>query len=272
MFHWLRRSILTIVLLQAFTNGLWSQNPSVDAPLPDRKEWLRQRGQEFASYDMKRDSTSLDSLQLEPQPLLDWSNPERGTFFGATFLWTYQGRPQLLANAYGRGKWLRHEFHSLSTETIQAERSESPVHRFPPGVEWRELGSAPQPATSYALRLTQMRRQAERFQVTMIVRRPVETRQTLRLLARPIFRSPELSQSDVALFVFVQGTDPECALLIETTDADSWRYAFARQTSASLVAHLDGRQVLDLPGQPQLLDPKLPYIEITPPEAKAATK
>jgi hypothetical protein len=270
MFHLRSLSILAFLLLQAFTNVSRSQNTPADAPLPDRKEWLMQRGQEFASYDMKLQSLSPVSLKFETTPLLDWSNPERGTFFGATFLWTNEGRPELLANAYGRGRWLRHEFHSLSTEPIQAARSDNPVHRFPPGIEWRQLDGAPEPATSYALRLTQLRRQAERFQVTMIVRRPVETHHTLRLLGRPIFRSPESAPSGVAVFVFVQGTDPECALLIEIASDKSWRYAFARQTSASLDAHLDGRQVLILAGQPQLRDPQSPYIEITPPEAKAA--
>jgi hypothetical protein len=270
MLHLPYRSILAFVLLQTFANVARSQNTSADIPLPDRKEWLVQRGQEFASYDMKRESATSVSLKLETTPLLDWSNPERGTFFGATFLWTNEGRPELLANAYGRGRWLRHEFHSLSTDSIQATRSDNPVHRFPPGIEWRQLDGAPEPAASYALRLTQLRRQAERFQVTMIVRRPVEAHHALRLLGRPVFRSPESAPSDVALFVFVQGTDPECALLIEIASDKWWRYALARQTSASLEAHLDGRQVFNLPGQPQLRDPQSPYIEITPPEAKAA--
>ncbi len=239
---------------------------------PDRKEWLEQRAAEFASYRFEIEGAPRKLLTLEPQPVLDWSNPERNTFYGATFVWTYEGRPELIGSAYGRGKYLRHEFHSLSTEPIVAERSGNRIHRFPPGIEWRELPGAPEPAASSASRLTQMRRQAERFKMTMIFRRPVETHHPLRLLTRPAYPLPGTAAvGEVALFLFVQGTDPECVLLLEAKSDKTWRYAFARQNEASLVADLDGKQVLDMAPHHQR-PPNTPpaYITVTPPEAKAA--
>src|SRR2546427_127274 len=89
--------------------------------------------------------------------------------------------------------------HTCRTSTARSER----------------LAGAPEPAASYALRLPQMKRQAERFQMTMIFRRPREVHHPLRLLPRPVYRSPASAVDEVALFVFVQGTDPECVLLLE---------------------------------------------------------
>jgi hypothetical protein len=45
------------------------------------------------------------------------------------------------------------------------------------------------------------------------------------------------------MFVFVQGTDPECTLLLEATHKQEWRYAFARQTKWGLKVELDQKAV-----------------------------
>jgi hypothetical protein len=150
-----------------------------------------------------------------------------------------------------------------------AERDGSHVHRFQAGIQWRELPGAPQPAASHALRLTQLRRQAERFRATVIVRKPSEVIHPLRLLTQPVYRSPASSADDVALFLFVLGTDPECALVLEARSDKTWRYTLARQTMASLQADLDGQQVLDLPGHQLPPAPDSAFLAVTPPEAKA---
>src|SRR5437660_9693064 len=80
-----------------------SQDKPAEPPFPDRKEWLAQRADEFASYRFEIDEALRKPLTLEPTPILDWSNPERNTFFGATFVWTYKDRPELIGSAYGRG-------------------------------------------------------------------------------------------------------------------------------------------------------------------------
>ena len=247
-----------------------SQDVPADPQLPDRKEWLAARTQEFASYRIEVESTPRCMLAMEPKPLLVWSNPERNTFFGATFVWAVDGRPEMIGSAYGRGKFMRHEFHSLSTEPLVARRLDNQVHRFQPGIAWRELAGAPAPAATYTSRLAQMRRQAERFQVTLIFRRPTEVQHPLRMLPQPVYRSPESTVAEVAVFLFVQGTDPECVLLVEARADKAWRYAFARQNAASLVAQLDGEQVLDLPSLIGPQDADAAYVTVTPPEAKAA--
>ena len=262
------KSIWICILVNALAAVACSQDKPGEPPLPDPKEWLSERAGEFATYRFEVEGAPQKTLTLEPKPF-KWSNPERNTIYGATFVWTREGRPELIGSAYGRAQYLRHEFHSLSTEPIVAERSGKQVHRFPPGIEWRELPGAPEPAASYALRLTQMRRQAERFEMTMILRRPTEIHHPLRLLPTPLYRSPESARDEVAVFVFVQGTDPECALLLETKPDKTWRYAFARQNEGSLQAELDGKQVLDMRpyGTPPITERA--FITVRPPEAKA---
>ncbi len=236
---------------------------------PSPKEWLEQRQAEFGEYDFQLDAPESRKLTLESRSLLNWSNAERGAYFGAVFLWTHDGRPELIACAFGRGKNLRHEFHSLSSQPISATRGESKVHRFGPGVAWQELPAqpadgvtAPPPARQRALRLTQMRRQAERFRVVMGGKQPVE----MRLLTQPVFRSPKELKDDVALFVFVQGTDPECVLLLEATAEGKWQYALTRQTKWPLRVELDGNEVADFRSLGRT-PAESPFVVITPPSA-----
>ena len=210
---------------------------------PSAKEWLEERVAEFETYRFQFADEPRSELVLEPGSLLNWSNAERGGDVGALFLWTHNGEPQLIACAYGRGERLRHEFHSLSTRAIAGERGGEPVHQFKPGIEWRELPDAPPPAKQRALRLTQMRRQAERFRVTIGEREQTE----MRLLRQPVYRTPEESAADAATFLFVQGTDPECVLMVEVTEEKKWQYSLTRQTKMPIRIELDGTQVLEIP-------------------------
>jgi hypothetical protein len=128
---------------------------------------------------------------------------------------------------------VEHEFQSLATLSIVAERNSRQVHRFEPGIEWMPLMDAPSPAKKPALQLSQFRRQAERFDISFGAN---EKWTPARLLTQPVFVSEE---HNVALFLFVQGTDPECTLLLTIEDDKTWHYALARQTSFGLKAELD---------------------------------
>jgi hypothetical protein len=259
---------LLLVVAVGFQSG--AQEPAAKPPIPSVQEWLEQRRQEFQSYRFSSESSPTIALTMEPQPLLHWSNAERGTRFGAAFLWSHDGRPVVIANAYGRGASLRHEFQSLCEEPIVAERGGSRIHRFRAGIEWRELPDSPEAAASRPLRVAQMRRLAERFRVTVITPLLADTQPAeLRLLPQPVYRSPASSAHEIAVFVFVQGTDPECVLLLETTAEKKWRYSLARQTRGRLVAELDGQPLFDLAAVAQSpADPESVFTTILPPEAR----
>jgi hypothetical protein len=200
------------------------------------KNWRTVRQAEFEQFRLHREATPPVLLALEHRPILNWSNPERGTQHGALFLWTDAGRPQMVACAFEFGGRIKQEFHSLCADPISAEREGTVVHRFSAGVEWKAVPDAPEPVAQRGLRLTQMRRIAERFRV-------VVGKSEARLLPQPVFRSPMTAMDDVVMFVFVQGTDPECTLLVEATAAKEWRYALARQTRWGVSVHLDEQQV-----------------------------
>src|SRR5207249_3083254 len=74
-----------------------------EAPLPSGKDWLEQRTNEFESYRFALEGLQPMALTMETRSLLNWSNAERGTFFGAVFLWTYEGRPAWRSSSSCRG-------------------------------------------------------------------------------------------------------------------------------------------------------------------------
>ena len=222
------------------------------------KQWLEQRQAEFREYDFERAAAQPRKLAMEPRSLLNWSNPVRGSGLGALFLWTDEGQPQMIACAFEWGGSVKHEFHSLSTDPVACQRAGSLVHHFAAGIEFKLVAGAPEPAVQRILRLTQMRRLAERFRVSVGNKELFETR----LLPQPVFRSPMSQEDDMAVFVFVQGTDPECTLLLEATRDKQWRYALVRQTKWGLKAELDGKPVWEV-APVSRHDSQSPFVVIT---------
>ncbi len=254
-------SVIGLVALLGSAAWIAAQDDPPAQPQASPKEWLAERHAEIAAYEFLWGTDNPRKLTLESRSLLNWSNAERGADVGAVFLWTDKGRPQLIACAFGRDR-LRHEFHSLSTDPIVGQRDGKVVHRFQPGVAWEDLPEAPKTAKQRSLRLTQMRRQAERFRVVMGGKQSTE----MRLLTQPVYRTPAELADDVALFVFVQGTDPECVLQLEASAEGKWRYAISRQTKWPLKVELDGKQVAELPGLGRT-PPDSPFVVLKPPSA-----
>jgi hypothetical protein len=224
------------------------------------KNWVPQREAEFRQYRFQLELTRPRALTMEAASLLNWTNPERGTGDGAVFLWTDGGQPQMIACAFEWAGSVKHEFHSLSTESIAAERGSQAVHTFGPGIEWKPLPDAPPPSARRGTRLTQMRRQAERFAAEVGHTEWSPTR----LLPQPVYRSPDSTADDYGVFVFVQGTDPECVLLLRASGEKEWHFALARQTKFGLRVKLDGKPIWDRrPNHQPLRDPKTPFLVVS---------
>lgn len=191
-------------------------------------------------------------LVLREQPILRWSNPERGQIYGNVFLWTNRGRPVVVGSLY---KWfspfthMAHEFHSLSRGEIGGSYEGKEVWRsIQPGVVFAAVPGAPAVATTQVGRLIQMRQIARQCSARSVDRDGLKLE--LRQLAQPVYRyeiekdSPHLL--DGALFVFVQGTDPEVWLLLEAVPAGNsaeWQYALVRMNSIELAVEHDGQAV-----------------------------
>jgi len=137
-------------------------------------------------------------------------------------------------------------------------------------VEWKTLTDAPAPRSVPALRLAQMRQQAQRISAAT---REGAGRRQLRLLPQPAYHyaCPEDGVLDGALFVFAKGTNPELLLLLEARmneEGASWHYATARMTINEIEVRYDDEDLETKPGLVGRIpyrDPQQPYFEFRRP-------
>jgi hypothetical protein len=182
-------------------------------------------------------------MTLQPQPVFRWTNPVAGTVYGDVYLWTSNGRPEAVVSLhkwYGHMKHMSAEFSSLSRDPFKAKR-DGQLTWYPtkPGVEFKPVPDALQPADSPIKRLREMRAISEMFSAESIHRERGGETYPLRLQPRPIYRyeSTDPSLLDGTLFVFTDGTDPEVWLIIEaheTGDGFKWQYGMARMNWVQL--------------------------------------
>lgn len=190
-------------------------------------------------------------LALRVEPILRWSNPERGQIYGNVFIWTNRGRPEVVGSLF---KWfspfthMSHEFHSLSTGQMIGRYEDAEVWRSSQSaLSFTPVHDAADVAPTPAARLTQMKQMARQFSARSIDREGLK--HDLRLLAQPIYRyelDKGADSTDGALFVFVQGTDPEVWLMIEARQPtgqsnSTWQYAVARMNSIDLTVEHNGK-------------------------------
>jgi hypothetical protein len=265
-----------MLLLAVSVTCARAQPPADDRPAPDGKT-EEARAKEAAVVTRKAAGSytiTLErpqgkaTLRLEPEPLLQWSNPVAGSFHGTVFVWTEKGRPEVIASIYKKYVPPPHlgvEFHTLTSALVTAERGGRPEW-FPEGggVAPEPVPGAPAPAGSPAQRLRQMRDLAREFTATKTDRKDVT--RPLRLLTQPIYRYAQTTPEapDGALFAFVEGTDPELFLVIEAGRREQgavWLYTLARMNSIALRVTHKGREVWSVPTIPwqQAFNPREPY-------------
>lgn len=252
-----------MLLIATIIAGMWGAEPNSDAAA--FQEWLKFYGASAAKYRIEVEDAKgkFQSLTLQPTPVLQYTNPERGfQQHGAFYVWTHQGRPYCLGSIWSNipaddreHRWVANELHSLAPGALRSQHEPRQGKRGPvpqwvteqPGIVWNEFTDAVPPADKPALRLVQMRRFAERF-TARISGVANEKDGELRLLTKPLYRYPNdvVGATDGALFAFVQGTDPEVLLLIEAADIGDkpvWHYGLARFTHTTATVQLDGRTV-----------------------------
>lgn len=222
----------------------------VAGPQPEEKEANGKNSGDFAKLALKEAGeyeavAGGKKLELHNQSVLNWSNPAVGEIYGGVFVWTHDGRPQLILSLY---KWysphshMTHEFHSLSTQELTATRNNRGLRSAEGGVSWQPVPNAPPPGISKPQRMSQMRRIAKLLTVDMTEKDQSVIR--LRLLTQPLMRyeSKAADVVDGALFCFAKGTDPETLLLMEARDG-AWHFAFARFNETAMQATMDGNNV-----------------------------
>jgi hypothetical protein len=236
--------ILALALASAGQVDKGSPSPSKDAR--SRGERLLALHTEHASsYSIYRDAAKTQRLELKREPIYRWSNPTRsGGQEGDVFLWTYGGRPEVIASIFSHPleghpeRRLCHELQSLSEAVLVVDR-DSPNRWEPraPGIELKPVPGAPPPAASASQRAIQIRALAREFSGRSLS----EAGQAweLRLLPKPLYRyeSPEVLDGFILALVSTAGTDPEIILLLEarkTPEGPRWLYAPTRFSDMNL--------------------------------------
>ena len=127
------------------------------------ERWQKYYRRVAAEYDMEQGKDRPTRLKLRPDPVLSYANPAGGgRSHGAMFVWTRDGRPEILGAIWSRqsgaGRYVIHEMHSLSLEPVTATRN-GKLFWSPkgPGIKPFPIPGAPQPAMTPALRMVQMR-------------------------------------------------------------------------------------------------------------------
>jgi hypothetical protein len=211
---------------------------------------------EISAYSMAVESDPTKRLELNKEPVFEWSNPVRqGLQQGVVFLWLREGRPAALGCIFSepegqlKGRKVVHEFHALDTEKLLVSRPNA-LNEWKPqaGLARKELPDSGMPAATAGARLVQMRRLAQEFTGHEVD--DEGKRWELRLLPAPLYRYPAAKTGvvDGALFTLVSnaGTDPEVLLLLEAKEADGklrWEYACGRFSDRSLYVQRKDKEI-----------------------------
>jgi hypothetical protein len=213
-------------------------------------------------------------LEREAEPVMRWTNHLGRRFYGDVYVWTLDGRPEVVASVnsiFTDRRATSSEIQSLSTGQPVLSRDGKVVWEpEPAGVEFKPLPGAPKPGATAAARLIQMRALAAQFSVVADYGIDKEQKEDLRLMATPVFRYLSAAQDvlDGGLFAFTKGTDPDAFLLIEARgkkDAAEWQFAFVRfNGGCTLRGTHSGKDVwqADRLSGKTTTDPKHPYFHL----------
>src|SRR5262245_38822071 len=115
--RWLLVALIPIGSLALAAAGGRAQDPAkAPATRENIEAALRLTQAAAAEYEM-RVGEDDKPLELQREPVLRWSNPDRGEIHGNVFLWTRDTRPLVVGSLF---KWftphthMSHEFQSLA--------------------------------------------------------------------------------------------------------------------------------------------------------------
>jgi len=253
--------LVPIVFISGLAAGQDSRRPTEKED--QKKRWMAVYSEDAAKYQMFRRSDDIEELRLVPTPILTFTNPVRQRDqHGAAFVWTSDGRPEVLGAIWSvitpddsTKRHLSHEFHSLSLAPIYSQHEPRTTQRGTvpdwaaneAGIERETIPNAQTPSKVASLRLTQMRRWARGFRAR-IPPNLVDGEGSLRLLPQPLhrYRSERHRVLDGGVFAFVMGTDPELILLIEAVELEGsprWQFAAAQLSNLPMQLDYQGKQV-----------------------------
>jgi hypothetical protein len=231
-----------VVCLSAFLAADAAVEPT---PPPDSAERVLKLARQ---YEFFADADRKTPFVLKSEPLLTYSNPIRGDVYGNVFVWTWEGRPEVVGAVFdfrSEDKF-DSEFHTLSRSGVVAVRDGNVFwNPLKAGVTFETVSGAPIPAATQPARRRQMSELARRF--TIERNHPEQMTGEMRLLPQPIYRyaCAPARIAEGGLFVFVEATDPEAYLLLEATEGDDphWQFALARMNIVEFRGKFLGKEV-----------------------------
>lgn len=199
-----------------------------------------------------------DAVEAEmvERPVFRYSDPQRFIPDATLWVWSHEGRPvafqKVEVDARPGVKQWTICFASLSEGLLDVEWPAQPerrtYHATAPGVRFKPIPEAREPASSAPLRSIQMKRLTARFEGRLDLWEGGTSR--IRVIPRPIFEYRDAA-TDLpvgAIFGLTStGTNPDVLLLVEVREnADGqlqWEYACTRMTTAGLELLLDDEAV-----------------------------
>jgi hypothetical protein len=251
------KAFATSLLILGLAAAARAQDPAEAGSSADRAEESQAAAaKEVQKFEFALADSSTKPLKLHETPVLRYTNPLRGDVHANLYVWTRDGRPEVIASVsswYSPRRYLGLAATSLSLEKLVGTRDGQLIWRpRGAGLAFRPVPDAPPPADTPAQRLRQMGALARQFSAEFKREARYNEGGKLRLLSRPLFRY-EPAKGDVqdgALYALADGTSPQLNLLIESRAAGSgheWQYALAPNNSVEYRVFHKDREVWHLP-------------------------
>ncbi len=131
-------------------------------------ETLRLAKQEAAKFEFYLGEDRKTKLRLHANSILRWSNPVSTALYGEVFIWTADGRPEVVVSLHKfyqkQRRHLSAEFHSLALGRLSGLRDGQQVWSpSDKGVTFKAVPESIRPADNAGQRLRQMRTLARQF-------------------------------------------------------------------------------------------------------------
>ncbi len=264
------RSMIVIVALAACAvaaddpSALRDNSKPKPAPPPaegsdrvptDQKERLEFFVSRLKDLRMHGRDESMRPISFLETAVFSYNNPVSAISDGFMFIWTDRGRPAAAMKSYYNGpsgSWGR-TFVTLTEQPLVLKSGDQKLWTPPKAAfSFVPLAGGPRPADRPGLRLAQMRKLAERFQIVdnWGIKEPTDWQ--LRLLTTPLYRYevPDENVVDGALFGYVITTSPEALVLLEARNTEGelrWHYMVSRLTRFGITFSLDEEKIAEFP-------------------------
>jgi hypothetical protein len=218
------------------------------------KAWMKVFSKHAEDYKIYPAGKSDKPFRFVAQPVFRHDAPSRNSDdIGGVWVWTDEdGRPVVIGTVFGwsagdGSRSVLHEFHTLSTEPIEAVWRNRDRWVPEEGVSFKPVPDAPAPDASASKRRLQMRQIARRFSAYTVDNG--DRRWQLRLVPAPVYQWDAGESSERlggAIFVICQDTNTDVVICIEaraTPDGPKFFYACGSFADWEAHAELDGKEV-----------------------------